>query len=178
MTPSEAAEKKYPTREVTDPEDWVYNIKQVLKQDAFLSGYNEGVNEIEKLEFKIMILEGECRSLRADKLNIQKEAGLDPYWYWPQCDVEGCEQVSCCGGTCWRDTGYWSVCPDHSAMHRRGDPQPQMKQSSIDKEKTRDENGLLPPQTENKSGTMQDVVGYIAGTQTASGVNQPKEETK
>lgn len=100
--------------------------------------------EIERLKFSIMILEGENRKLRDDKLKIQKEAGLDPYWYWPQCDVDGCEQVSCCGGTCWRETGYWNVCPDHSKMHRSGSQQPKMKDAAIEKEKTRLADGTLP----------------------------------
>lgn len=81
----------------------------------------------------------------------EDEGEYNPYWYWPQCDVEGCEGVSCNGGGCWRETGYWQVCPEHSKMFREGKPQPKMKQSSIDKEATRDKvTGYLPsPQNTN-----------------------------
>lgn len=80
-------------------------------------------------------------------LSSEAEKGeeYDPYWYWPQCDVEGCEGVSCNGGGCWRDTGYWSVCPIHAQQFRDGKPQPRMKQSAIDKEATRLPDGTLPP---------------------------------
>lgn len=54
------------------------------------------------------------------------------------CDVEGCEGETENGGGCWRETGYWTVCSDHSKMHRDGNPQPKMKQSAIDREKSRD----------------------------------------
>ncbi len=67
----------------------------------------------------------------------------DPYWYWPQCDVKGCEGVSCNGGGCWRDTGYWTVCSEHSQMHRENKSQPQMKLSAIKREKARDKDGYL-----------------------------------
>ncbi len=67
----------------------------------------------------------------------------DPYSYYPQCNVDGCDGVSCNGGGCWRETGYWSVCPEHSQMYRDGETQPKMKQSAIDKENSRDENGYL-----------------------------------
>jgi hypothetical protein len=69
--------------------------------------------------------------------------------YWPECDVEGCENESCNGGTCWKETGYWSVCSKHSQMHREGKPQPKMKQSAIDRENSRDENGYLPISAQN-----------------------------
>lgn len=74
----------------------------------------------------------------------QEEEENNPYWYWPQCDVEGCEGVSCRGGGVWEETGYWSVCSEHSQDFRDFKPQPKMKQASIDREATRDEDGCLP----------------------------------
>jgi hypothetical protein len=68
----------------------------------------------------------------------------NPYWYWPQCDVDECKGVSCNGGGCWRETGYWSVCTKHSTEFREGKPQPKMKQSAIDRESRRDKYGYLP----------------------------------
>lgn len=69
----------------------------------------------------------------------------DPYWYWPQCDVDGCEGVSGYNGMGWRETGYWCLCSKHADAFRKGEPQPQMRQSSIDKEATRDKKtGQLP----------------------------------
>lgn len=75
------------------------------------------------------------------KINDAKEN--DPYWYWPQCDVEDCVGVSCSGGIAWNNTGYWSVCPKHSQDYRDGKPQPQMKQSAINREASRDKDGRL-----------------------------------
>ncbi|HDY87314.1 MAG TPA: hypothetical protein ENH82_04260 [bacterium] len=67
----------------------------------------------------------------------------DPYSCWPQCDADECEGVSCNGGGCWRDTGFWSVCPKHSQEYRDGKPQPKMKESSIEREKRRGKDGIL-----------------------------------
>jgi len=67
----------------------------------------------------------------------------EPYFGW--CNVDGCENEGCNGGGCWRETGYWTVCSKHSKQWREGKPQPKMKQSAIDKEKTRDKKtGYLP----------------------------------
>lgn len=82
---------------------------------------------------------------RAIVITEQEDEPYDPYGYFPCCDVEGCDQVSVSGGGCWRETGYWSVCSFHADQYRKGMPQPQMKQASIDKEKTRDPiTGFLP----------------------------------
>ena len=78
----------------------------------------------------------------------QEEEENNPYWYWPICDVNRCDGVSCRGGGVWEETGYWSVCPKHSQDFRDGKPQPKMKQSSIDREATRDEDGCLPNKSE------------------------------
>lgn len=72
------------------------------------------------------------------ELESYKQRENDPYWYWPQCDVDECDGVSCNGGGCWRETGYWSVCSEHSDAFRKGKPQPKMKQSSIEREALRD----------------------------------------
>lgn len=77
----------------------------------------------------------------------------NPYWYWPQCDVEGCEGVSGYNGMGWRETGYWCLCSKHSQEFRDGKPQPKMKQSSIDKEQSRDKvTGYLPPTPVKEEG--------------------------
>lgn len=60
------------------------------------------------------------------------------------CDVEGCERTQSSGGMCWRETGYWSICSTHSVLWRNGEPQPKMKQESIDKEASRGADGILP----------------------------------
>ena len=65
-----------------------------------------------------------------------EEENAEPYFNL--CDVEGCENEECSGGRAWRETGYWSVCSDHSKDNREGRPQPKMKQASIDREKKRD----------------------------------------
>ena len=75
--------------------------------------------------------------------DTDKEAVEDDT-YFGLCDVEDCKHESCNGGGCWRETGYWSVCSKHSQQHREGLPQPKMKQSAIDRENSRDEDGYLP----------------------------------
>ena len=76
------------------------------------------------------------------------EESTEPYFGW--CNVEGCDNEGCCGGACWRETGYWTVCRKHSDMHREGKPQPKMKQKAIDKEKSRDKKtGFLPKKGDN-----------------------------
>ncbi len=66
--------------------------------------------------------------------------------YFGFCDVEGCENEACSGGSAWRDTGYWRVCHKHAADYRNNKPQPKMKQSAIDRENTRGSDGALPIQ--------------------------------
>lgn len=103
------------------------------------------------LKENICIEADEIREFRGDRLAeiIEEyheqfnEEEDNPYGYFPQCDVEGCKGVSCSGGECWNETGYWCVCPKHSQEFRDGKPQPKMKQSAIDRENSRDENGYL-----------------------------------
>ena len=73
---------------------------------------------------------------------FSKPSDDEPYFGW--CDVDGCENEGCSGGMAWRDTGYWTVCSKHSQMNREGKKQPKMKQTAIDKEKTRKPDGTLP----------------------------------
>ncbi len=66
-----------------------------------------------------------------------------PRFGW--CDVDGCNIEGCCGGTAWRDKGYWVVCSKHSADSRKGLPMPKMKKESISRENSRDKiTGHLP----------------------------------
>ena len=71
-----------------------------------------------------------------------EEEESEPYFGW--CDVDGCDKEGCSGGNAWRKSGYWTVCYKHSSDFRNGLPQPKMKQSAIDREASRDENGYLP----------------------------------
>jgi hypothetical protein len=66
----------------------------------------------------------------------------EPYFGW--CDVDGCENEACGGGSVWQETGYWKSCYKHSDDYRKGLPQPKMKQKSIDRENSRGEDGILP----------------------------------
>lgn len=75
-------------------------------------------------------------------VNGELPSDYEPYFGW--CDVDGCEREGCSGGMAWRDTGYWTVCDKHSQMYREGEEQPKMKQTAIDKEKTRRPDGTLP----------------------------------
>lgn len=61
------------------------------------------------------------------------------------CDVEGCKNEVSSQGCSWRETGYWCICYKHSAAARFGEPQPKMKQSAIEREASRDADGILPP---------------------------------
>ena len=81
------------------------------------------------------------RSLRA-RTEAAIEAFDTPYFGW--CEVDGCQHEGANGGGCWRETGYWTVCSDHSTAHRKGEAQPPMKQAAIDREKSRGSDGILP----------------------------------
>ena len=61
-----------------------------------------------------------------------------------KCDVLKCNESVCNQGSCWRNTGYWCVCREHSQMHRDGKAQPKMKKKATERENSRDENGYLP----------------------------------
>ena len=75
------------------------------------------------------------------------EDSYEPYFGW--CDVAGCELEGCSGGNAWRESGYWTVCYKHADDYRNGKPQPEMKQSAIDKENSRDPvTGYLPSPNE------------------------------
>lgn len=92
-------------------------------------------------------------SLTAETMELREkedEQEYAPYMGW--CDVEGCGLEASGGGVCWRETGYWKLCSDHSANYRNGKQQPKMKQSAIDRENSRDKvTGCLPtPPTEDK----------------------------
>jgi hypothetical protein len=61
----------------------------------------------------------------------EKPTEYIPYFGW--CDVDKCENEGCCGGTGWRETGYWTLCTNHSRMAREGKKQPKMKRSAKSK---------------------------------------------
>lgn len=60
------------------------------------------------------------------------------------CEVEGCSNEGTSGGFYWRETGYWTICSEHSALCRQGGEQPKMKRAAIEREKTRGADGILP----------------------------------
>lgn len=98
-----------------------------------------------------VLTDKELEEIKRKAVNEALDAPNDPYWYWPQCDVDGCEGVSCNGGGCWRETGYWSVCQSHSADFRKGLPQPKMRESAIEREASRNKkDGTLPIPVNNK----------------------------
>ena len=105
-------------REYATANEYKWNYHEAIRL-AFIAGkeYWEGQRELEEEE-------------------------SEPYFGW--CDVDGCDKEGCSGGNAWRKSGYWKVCYKHSADFRSGLPQPKMKQSAIDREASRDENGYLP----------------------------------
>jgi hypothetical protein len=59
------------------------------------------------------------------------------------CEISGCMEP-CSSGQVWGDL-YLSLCYNHSAMIRKGEERPPVKQYAIDREATRDkETGFLP----------------------------------
>ena len=75
----------------------------------------------------------ELKLIKPDENSITR---FEPYFGW--CDVDGCKNEGCSGGSAWRDTGYWTVCYKHADEHRKGLEQPKMKQSSVERENKRD----------------------------------------
>lgn len=85
----------------------------------------------DKMAFEIGVIMESLTSLLAE------DGGEDePYMGW--CDVDGCTNEASANGMYYKDTGYWRLCPKHSQLARDGNPQPKMKQSSIDRENSRD----------------------------------------
>ncbi len=80
--------------------------------------------------------------LKKQRVEIERE--IEKENETAKCDVLFCKNEVVAGGTCWRETGYWSVCSKHSDDHRDGKPQPKMKQKAVDREKKRNpETGYL-----------------------------------
>ena len=76
-----------------------------------------------------------------DEMKTDNEE-YEPYFGW--CDVNGCKNEGCSGGNAWRNSGYWTVCHTHAQSYRKGGIQPKMKDESVQRELSRDENGYLP----------------------------------
>lgn len=117
--------------------DWETGILQVAKvfpegQPQLLSGRVE--------RRMVYLLDKE----EVEKLTLHKpdsKTSDEPYFGW--CDVSGCENEGCCGGTQWKQTGFWVLCSKHSADARDGKPQPKMKRYAISREQQRDNEGVL-----------------------------------
>ena len=89
-------------------------------------------------------LESDLSALKATEGEEVSDKTYEPYHGW--CDVDKCESEACCGGTGWRNTGYWRLCTEHSRMERNGEKQPKMKDSSVERESRRDKKtGYLTP---------------------------------
>lgn len=67
----------------------------------------------------------------------------EPYFGW--CEVRGCTNEGSSGGSCWGETGYWTICFKHGMEFRDGKPQPEMKKTAIEREEYRktQEDGFL-----------------------------------
>lgn len=122
------------------PEETQRYVKKILK---FYSEYNSLLIDVGAIKQKLPItLDTETVQTRLKPTKEEKEE-YEPYFGW--CDVEGCENEGCCGGTDWRESGYWTICMEHSKDFREGKPQPKMKPEAIEREKSRDpKTGLLP----------------------------------
>ncbi len=111
-------------------------------EEDFELGRGIALKEIDRLT-------SDNATLKAENESLKKELEAVTKPYWPICDVEGCQEESCNGGGCWRDTGYWSVCQRHSKMFRDGATKPTMKESAVRREKGRNSiTGYLPIQKE------------------------------
>ena len=87
---------------------------------------------------------------QSHQVEMPSDEPYEPYFGW--CDVDKCKNEGCCGGTGWRETGYWTLCTEHSAMARNGDKQPKMKKSSVKRENSRDKKTgyLIPTKAKSK----------------------------
>lgn len=105
---------------------------------------NRGIkptNQINGIMFSDL-LEEFAKSAIQDYVKVLQEIDSEPYFGY--CDVDGCDGEGCSGGNAWRETGYWTVCSEHSSICREGGEQPKMKQSAIDREDSRGADGILP----------------------------------
>ena len=130
-----AAHDRDPSIELTDR--WE-ELVVMYESDAIEIYAKAAEHYLTQLAERDKVIEG----LRAEIVALQDEPE-DPYWYWPQCDVDGCLGVSGCNGMYWRP-GYWCLCSKHSDLARGGAERPPMKQSSIDREASRLADGTFP----------------------------------
>lgn len=98
----------------------------------------------------------------------------EPYFGW--CNVEGCEMEGSCGGSCWRESGYWTICSKHSQDFRDGKPQPKMKKSAIDKEATRDNKTGFLPNTKKEEEVRTNSQDYIPLLKTKEEEKEHKDD--
>ena len=126
--------------------NWEEQLREKLDSAKRKDGWGYDIVEAD-YDGLVGMLESFIKSLlKKQRGEIEKEYNVgehyEPFFGW--CDVEGCEDEGCCGGTVWRKTGYWTACIKHAQEHRDGKPQPKMKQSAIDRENSRDpETGYL-----------------------------------
>jgi hypothetical protein len=124
------------------------NIGEIYYSEKYVSFINEFGSKLnpaiwyEPATRIVLTVEGyQEMENKIKELENDKEDNT-PYFGW--CDVEGCNNEGSCGGLGWRDTGYWTLCFNHSQDYRDKKPQPKMKDESIKRESSRDENGRLP----------------------------------
>jgi hypothetical protein len=109
---------------------WRLNSKMVRCNECGL---------LTRKRYNLAKIKKETCFLRNPDRNVTYEVNFD------NCDVDGCENEGCSGGTVWRESGYWTACRKHSNDFYSKRPQPRMKQSAIDRENSRDKiTGYLP----------------------------------
>ena len=121
-------------------------LKRIEKQDELIAllKFSHGEQQNFKYYKKYRELESELSALKTMEGEDVSDEPYEPYHGW--CDVDKCESEACCGGTGWRDAGYWRLCTEHSRMERNGEKQPKMKDSSVERESRRDnKTGYLTP---------------------------------
>ena len=122
--------------------EWRDELMRIKKADL--------INLLELSYKNGRVLESKIKALQSENERLRKEIDEMDEEYTDPCDVDGCSNQACCGGTSCRESGYWRVCSSHSANARKGGQQPKMRQSSVDREATRDERGYLPSDSELK----------------------------
>ena len=121
------------------------NIGEIYYSQKYVSFINEFGSKLNPTHWyepttRVVLTVEEWERLVLDKSNDEQDN--EPYFGW--CYVDGCNNAGSSGGMGWRDTGYWTLCSIHFKDYHDKKPQPKMKDESIKRESTRDEDGRLP----------------------------------
>lgn len=110
---------------------------QRIKGEApLVLGASAVIDRLNELDRRLAEKEAENAALKTEVENLRVD---DP----SRCDVDGCYDQTSSAGVYWREAGYWRLCTRHSRAAREQMATPPMKESAVERESARDQDGIL-----------------------------------